>query len=156
MARAQAGEPEAFVTLLHRHDGVLRALAWQVLRDSEAMDEVMGQVFRKAYLGIGGFREGASARAWLSKLTWAACAEELRAHRRAGRERPFPPVGDELDDALVALSPEQRATVMLVDAEGYRYQDAARVLGTPPDTVAGRLAEARALLRRALDAQGSR
>ena len=82
--------------------------------------------------------------------------QELRAHRRAGWERPFPPVGDELDDALVALSPEQRATVMLVDAEGYRYQDAARVLGDAADTVAGRLAEARALLRRALDAQGSR
>ena len=48
--------------------------------------------------------------------------------------------------AIAALPAEQRAVLLLVAVEGYGYQDAAEILGTPPGTVASRLSRARAAL----------
>jgi RNA polymerase sigma-70 factor (ECF subfamily) len=52
--------------------------------------------------------------------------------------------------ALAGLAPEDRAAVLLVDAQGLGYRDAAEVLGVPEGTVASRLNRARAQLRREL------
>jgi RNA polymerase sigma-70 factor (ECF subfamily) len=57
----------------------------------------------------------------------------------------------DLARALDSLPPDQRAAVLLVDAEGLDYADAAEVLGVAPGTIASRLSRARATLRRALD-----
>jgi RNA polymerase sigma-70 factor (ECF subfamily) len=50
--------------------------------------------------------------------------------------------------ALAALSPEQRATLLLVDQLGFGYSAAAAVLGLPEGTVASRLHVARRELKR--------
>lgn len=57
----------------------------------------------------------------------------------------------DLAAALDALVPELRAVVLLVDAEGFGYDEAAAMLGVPAGTVASRLSRARAALRPALD-----
>lgn len=163
--RARAGEQVAFASLLRRHDAALRRLAWHLLRDRHLMDDVLQQAYLKAFLGLRSFRQGASVKAWLSKITWNACIDELRrAHRREVASGDGPPesrlaqrgpagvVGDRmvLDAALSRLPLEQRAVVLLVDAEGYGYKDAAAVLGVAPGTVASRLSRARAALRSSL------
>jgi RNA polymerase sigma-70 factor, ECF subfamily len=52
--------------------------------------------------------------------------------------------------ALAELAPEDRAAVLLVDANGFDYRSAADILDVPEGTVASRLNRARAALRRAL------
>jgi RNA polymerase sigma-70 factor, ECF subfamily len=59
-----------------------------------------------------------------------------------------------LAEALAALAPEDRAAVLLVDAQGFDYRAAAEVLDVPEGTVASRLNRARAHLRRALAEEG--
>jgi RNA polymerase sigma-70 factor (ECF subfamily) len=56
----------------------------------------------------------------------------------------------DLAAALASLPPDMRAAVLLVDAEGLDYQEAAEVLGVARGTVASRLNRARAHLRSAL------
>ena len=56
----------------------------------------------------------------------------------------------DLAAALASLPPELRAVVLLVDAEGLSYAEAAVVLGTPAGTVASRLNRARAHLQAVL------
>jgi RNA polymerase sigma-70 factor (ECF subfamily) len=56
----------------------------------------------------------------------------------------------DLAQALAALPPDERAAVLLVDAQGFNYKDAASVLGVPAGTVASRLSRARRALRRAV------
>ena len=56
----------------------------------------------------------------------------------------------DLANALSGLPPDQRAAVLLVDAEGLDYDAAATVLGVAPGTIASRLSRARAALRAAL------
>jgi RNA polymerase sigma-70 factor (ECF subfamily) len=60
----------------------------------------------------------------------------------------------DLATALALLPPEQRAAVLLVDATGFSYDEAADVLSVPPGTVASRLNHARSALRTTL-AEGS-
>ena len=54
-----------------------------------------------------------------------------------------------------ALSVEDRTAVMLVCVKGLSYQDAARQLGIPRDTLIGHLLRGRLLLIRNLDLKGA-
>jgi RNA polymerase sigma-70 factor (ECF subfamily) len=56
----------------------------------------------------------------------------------------------DLQRALAGLPVDQRAAVLLVDAEGLDYDAAVAVLGVAPGTIASRLSRARAALRAAL------
>jgi RNA polymerase sigma-70 factor (ECF subfamily) len=56
----------------------------------------------------------------------------------------------ELAAALETLAPEDRAAVLMVDAQGFGYRDAAAALGVPEGTNGSRLNRARAILRTAL------
>jgi len=45
------------------------------------------------------------------------------------------------------LPEDQRAAVLLVDAAGFTYEEAAEVLGVRPGTIGSRLSHARSVLR---------
>jgi RNA polymerase sigma-70 factor (ECF subfamily) len=155
------------------------------------MDDVLQDVYVKAYLALSRFRGEASIGSWLYRITYNACMDQLR--RDASRPRAvmsyedfeqagspalsgreassqegvtrtgtgtgrgdYEDVGDtvarrqDLAAALATLSAESRGAVLLVDAEGYSYADAAEILGVKEGTVASRLHQARRTLRRTL------
>ena len=62
---------------------------------------------------------------------------------------------DDLAAALDRLPTDQRAAVMLVDAYGLDYADAAEVLGVRAGTIGSRLSRAHASLRTALERGGT-
>jgi RNA polymerase sigma-70 factor (ECF subfamily) len=112
---------------------------------------------------LPGFRGDAAVGTWLYRIAYNACLDELRRSQRvlpldSLREQPDPRPGvaealsqrSSLADALAELAPEDRAAVLLVDAQGFDYQGAADVLGVPAGTIASRLNRARAALRRTL------
>lgn len=165
LADARAGDPEAFLALVRPHDRALRRLAHRLLGDAGAMDDALQTVYVRAYRALGSFRGGASVATWLHRVAYNVCLDELR--RRSSR--PEQPLGDheppaergadpadvvpvraDLAAALAALPVDVRAAVLLVDAEGFSYRDAASVLGVAEGTVASRLHHGRRALRRAL------
>lgn len=170
-----------FIEALKRHDRELRALAYRLLRDRTAMDDVMQEAYLKAYHGLAGFRGEAQAKTWLYRIVYNACLDRLRSD---GRRREMSLEGGEdsqgadgvsgaaatagvaataadpadvaahrgdLASALATLSPDQRAAVLLVDAMGFSYGEAAEVVGVRPGTIGSRLNHAHALLRATLD-----
>jgi RNA polymerase sigma-70 factor, ECF subfamily len=167
LAQARAGDHRAFRTLVAHYDRGLRALAYRLLGDPGQMDDVLQEVYVKAYRGMATFRGDASAGTWLYRVTYNACLDQLRRSKRADvvpleglAERASPDAGDRaamrssLADALATLSPEQRAAVLLVDAEGFDHATAAHILGVAEGTIHSRLSRAHALLRERLGRKG--
>ena len=156
----------AFGELVAEHDRPLRALAFRLLGDRDAMDDVLQEAYAKALRGLPRFRGDAAPQTWLYRIVYNTCLDELR-RRRRHPELPlesatWPSVPDPgespgqreaLASALASLAPDQRAAVLLVDGEGLDYETAARVLGVRTGTLASRLSRARASLRRALAAE---
>jgi RNA polymerase sigma-70 factor, ECF subfamily len=163
--RARRGDQEAFAALIRHYDPGLRALAFRLLGDRDVMDDVLQEAYVKAFKGLPRFRGDAKLDTWLYRIAYNACLDELRRSRRgddlpladelpsAGPDPGEVAVGrEELARALAALPHDEHAAVLLVDAQGFDYRQAARVLGVPEGTVASRLNRARASLRIALGA----
>jgi RNA polymerase sigma-70 factor (ECF subfamily) len=148
--------------VIREHDRSLRALAFRLLGDAEAMDDVLQEAYAKAYRGIARFRGESAAGTWLYRIVYNACIDELR-RRRPAEQLPDdaeaqPDAADlrlDLAAALATLSAEERAAVLLVDADGFDYGTASRILDIPSGTLASRLHRARATLRAALASEGA-
>lgn len=171
-AKAQGGDSDAFGRLLMSHDDAMRAVAYRMLGDRAAMDDVLQVAYMKAYRNLDRFRAEASFSTWLHRIVVNACYDWLRS---AGRRAESPlyeaanvespvdweyriTVGNQLHEALQTLPPEQRAAVVLVDGQGLSYDEAAEAMEIERGTVASRLNRARAALRNqlAMDEDGNR
>jgi RNA polymerase sigma-70 factor, ECF subfamily len=163
--RAAAGDAGAFIAILKEHDQRLRTLAARLLAgDAHAVDDALQNAYLQAFRAMPRYRHDADIGTWLHRITYNACIDEIRRnHGRphptnaedALRHTPTPgaapdvraTVADTVRRALAALPPDQRAAVVLVDAEGFDHATAARLLGVAPGTVASRLARARSAIR---------
>lgn len=174
---AQKGDLDAFNALVLTYQDHLFGIALRVTTDEDAAADAVQEALISAFRHIAAFR-GGCFRSWLARITVNACYDELRRKSRRpsqpleriardGQEidlndwlyDPAPGTEyqvetSELDGAIRAalgsLSPLYRAAVVLVDVEGYSYEEAARILRVPVGTVRSRLARARANLRLAL------
>ncbi len=166
LERACGGHPEAFAELVRHYDRRLRALAFRLLGDEARMDDALQEAYVKAFRALPGFKRQSNVGTWLYRITYNVCLDELRRGKRTLRlfspePEDAPATGPgpadvavarhDLAAALANLPPDQRAVVLLVDAEGLDYAQAGEVLGVGPGTVASRLSRARAQLRRALE-----
>jgi RNA polymerase sigma-70 factor (ECF subfamily) len=166
LALARSGDRDAFLRLVQPHDRGLRALAYRMLRDRDGMDDALQETYVLAFRGLPRFRGDSSFKTWLYRIAYNVALGELRRSRRLqvvgfedvgeppdGRPEPAEEIALRagLEAALAELAPEDRATVLLVDAQGFDYRAAGEILGVPVGTVASRLNRARAELRRALD-----
>lgn len=156
--------PEGFLEVVRTHDRSLRALAFRLLGDRDRMDDALQEAYLKAYRALPNFRGEAATGTWLYRIVYNTCIDEIRRSARANLV-PVPEIdepapnsdpaevtyrSDELAEALDKLSEQDRALVMLVDAEGLSYQDTAQILDLPMGTIASRLHRARRNLRRSL------
>jgi RNA polymerase sigma-70 factor (ECF subfamily) len=177
LERARRGDQPAFTALVRHYDHRLRALAYRLLGDRAAMDDALQDAYVKAFRGLPGFREEAGLGTWLYRITYRACVDHQRREGRHASATPLTGTADgrdvpaqgsgaepaatavaraDLARALAALPVDQRAAVLLVDAEGFDYDTAAAVLGVAAGTIASRLSRARATLRAALSEGESR
>jgi RNA polymerase sigma-70 factor (ECF subfamily) len=160
--QARRGDARAFVDLIRSFDNGFRRLAYRLLGDREELDDVLQEAYAKAFAALPRFRGDSTLRTWLYRIVYTTCLDHLK------RQRPepvtLPPelegaAADPADlvatrsilaEALARLSPIERAAVLLVDAEGLSYDDAAAIAGVATGTIASRLSRARASLRRSL------
>ena len=165
IAVGRAWGPEEFVEMVRAHDAPLRALAFRMLGDRTLMDDALQEAYLKAFRAQESYRGDASLGTWLYRITYNVCLDLLRSAAR----RPVEPLetaygvtstvadpGDvatsraDLAAALATLPPDQRAAVLLVDADGLDYAAAGQVLGVAAGTVGSRVSRGRAALRAVL------
>ena len=161
-------DEEAFAILLGRHGSMVLDVCRRVLDNHEAEDAFQATFFilaRKA----GAVRKGDSLASWLYGVAVRVSLKmKTAAARRRAQERQVKVVNQPdpaleaaraelrplLDEELGRLPENYRAPLVLCYLEGKTNEQAARELGWPKGTVAGRLARARELLRGRLRRRG--
>jgi len=178
VARATAGDQDAFAQLVTRWERPIYALAYRTLRREEEARDVVQDAFLRAYRGLKGFKGEAKFSSWLYRITLNLCRDWMRKERRAPVAQ-VPEGTDPLDLAdqqaaptesvedLVArremsaavqlamaeLPEEQRTAIMLKEYHGLTFQEIAEMLDCPLSTVKTRLYQGLSVLRRRLERQ---
>lgn len=165
VARAQAGDLEAFESIYRRQAGRVYAICLRMCADPARAEDLTQESFVRAWEKLGLFRGDSPFEAWLRRLTVNVVLSERRSSgRRRTRETPteelsrFPESprprqdghGVDLENAISRLPDGARKVFVLHDVEGYRHAEIARLLGVAPGTSKTQLHRARKLLREAL------
>ena len=163
MLAARRGDADAFRELYRAYRDPVWTLIVSLVGDSSQAQDVMQNVFFKAFRGLGGFRFRSGLFTWIYRIAHNECLNHLRR-----REVPHVPLeaiagsGDEMDrarvsdlesadraalrDAVMQLPFKMREVVILKYQEGLSYGEMSRMLGCAPGTVASRLNRALAEL----------
>ena len=164
VARARAGDFEAFEDLYHGHVRGIYALCLRMTADPSRAEDLTQETFVRAWRKLDQFRGEGGFGAWLRRLAVNLVLSERRGawreRRRAGAAGnvvPFPatPAPDhgstlDLEHAIAVLPAGARRVFVLHDVEGYRHEEIAELLGVATGTSKAQLHRARRLLREAL------
>jgi RNA polymerase sigma-70 factor (ECF subfamily) len=178
VSEVRGGEEAAFEELFRRHRRRVALIASRFFRRREQIEEVVQESFAKAFFALGDFsnRQAESFGAWLARIAFNVCYDELRRLKRrpesslseldedeaarlrerarsAGDARTVETqaVSRELAAKLLArLSPEDRLVLVMLDVEGLSTAEIAEVTGWSVSKVKVRAHRARAHLRRVL------
>lgn len=159
-----SGDKEAFGILMGKYKADIYARVYKKLGNAEDAEDVMQEVFVRAYCGLSGLDHYESFRTWLRRIADNECNNWIRERsRRRGREDEFikrwdRKVLDELSlntcydielaqNALDSLSEIDREVLVLRFYGDMRVEDMAGALGVTPDTIRSRLHRAMKRLR---------
>ena len=166
--RAQGGDLHAFEQLYRDNAGRVFAVCLRVCADRALAEELVQDVFVRAWQKLGSFRGESALSTWLHPLAINVALSERRSRkRRESRvtttddltpfERPeapertlAPTAGVDLEKAISGLPPGARAVFVLHDVEGYKHEEIADLMGVASGTSKAQLHRARRLLREAL------
>jgi RNA polymerase sigma-70 factor (ECF subfamily) len=156
------GQKQAFAALVKRHERSVRAVAMNVLRDHESVQDTAQDAFLKAYENLPSLRRPRAFGPWLMKIT-RRCA--LNTARQQPKETALEPTGaavaqgadgrlDEEEQRLLAavlkLPESEKQVVMLRYFSGQSVRDVAEMLGRSVGTVTKQLSRAHKRLRNIL------
>jgi RNA polymerase sigma-70 factor (ECF subfamily) len=162
---AQRGSADALEELFRRHWRRAHRAAFLVVHDSSAAEDIAQESFLAAIRALERFDRRRPFGPWLHRITVNRAIDHARA-RALRRESalavardPSAPDGYEISDdlvrALVELSPEHRAVVVLRYLLDYTPGEIAEILGLPRGTVNSRLRRGLDRLRPIVEADRS-
>ena len=140
IARAQAGDGEAFGMLVGRYERAVYNLSLRTMREAEEAKDATQEAFFKAYRSLRTFRPGAKFSTWIFTIAYHACCDRLAKKRRYSSdelpERADPSPGPEaeterrdearrLRNAIDALPDKYRAVITLYHLQGKQYDEIA-------------------------------
>ena len=157
----------AFEAVIRAQDAQLRGFAQRLVGGD--VDDVMQVAYLAAFRAMPSFRGDASMSSWLHRIGYTTALNQVRTSGRRRRHDEFGAVAEiggdmaagvsgrvDLSRALAQLPIDQCAALLLVDGQGFSYDEAAVVLGVNAGTVASRLSRARAQVRVLLGDEGRR
>ena len=171
------GDKHAYAQLVETHSDKIYRLALKMLGDEQDAEDVLQEVFIKAYNNIQGFEGRSKVSTWLYRIAVNESLMLLR--KRKGmtvnidqeyetddgelmprqitdwcclpeKELMSAETRQAIDRAIQTLSDANRAAFLLRDVEGLSTQDAAEVLNISESALKVRLMRARMALRESL------
>ena len=160
---SQRGDTLAFNRLVLKWEKKVFNIALRILQERDEAEEATQEIFLQAYRNIKRFRQASRFSTWLYRIALNHCITRIRQrppgvhlsldegdnavypHKQLHiPETQFERVlrleqHDRVNDALVHLTPEQRAVVELKFFQGMTFEDIAAVLEIPLSTIKSRL-----------------
>jgi RNA polymerase sigma-70 factor, ECF subfamily len=153
------GDAEAFTTLYERHSHAAFSLAYRVMGERQAAEDLAQDAFLKLWWSATSYRpERGSVRTWLLSIVRnrgidqirsqaSRCRTQEKIEASAPRSQPSEAFAetlrnsqrDQVREALDALPPEQLKILELAYFSGYTHVEIAELLGVPLGTVKGRM-----------------
>ena len=173
------GDAHSFKKLYQRHHHKVRSTLFQ-LCGSDGLDDLVQDVFLRAWKGLGKFRQSSQFSTWLYRIAFNVASDRRKSLAKM-RSRNISVEDEQLenlsDDAiardgyqqaglnqmhyqdlmqrgLAKLSEDHRAVLVLHDLEELPQKDIAEILSIPLGTVKSRLFHARSAIKKFLEAQG--
>jgi RNA polymerase sigma-70 factor (ECF subfamily) len=165
------GDPSRFEPLVQKYSPRLFAMARRYARRQDEVEDIVQEIWLKAYQRLGTFRGDAPFEHWLMRLAVRTCYDFLRKHQR-NRESSFTELTDAendwLDGFLAApeeapedadaarqlvgrileeLSPDARLVITLLEIEDRSVKEIAALTGWSPTLVKVRAFRARAKMK---------
>lgn len=168
VAACLAGDRSAFDELVDRYQGPLFNAAYRITGSVDDAMDATQTAFVRAFEKLHTFDPRYRFFSWIYRIVVnqslnivdrrrdeSALEPELAANggspETAAHDRDR---ARSLERALLDLSPEHRAVVVLKHLDGFSYQEIGEMLGVPEKTVKSRLFDARRRLRRILEKRG--
>ena len=166
---AKAGNQTAFRHLVEKYEGLVASTAIGMLGRCPEAEDIGQAVFLNFYHSMEKFRGDSALGTYLTRITINLCLNELKKRQRKARwsfwtEKPEHPVsheetdslevmerGERVRQAVLRLSPEYRAVVVLRWMEERTTAEMAEMLGIPMGTVLSRLHRAQLKLKEWLE-----
>jgi len=162
------GDEHAFEILLLRYQGPVFNAVLRMVRNRDEAADLTQTAFLKAYEQLGKFDSRHKFFSWLYRIAVNEAINHVKRRRRlepligdwvsAARSPEDALVGSDLSlhvqDALMSLSIDSRAVLVLRHFEGCSYDEIAVIVGVPVKTVKSRLFSARGQLKELLESRG--
>lgn len=166
IARTQAGEAAAFDELIVKYSPRLYGLVYNMTSNHEDTNDLMQDIWAKAFRSIKGFRGKSSFYTWIHSIGVNMTINFLKKRGRrhhlslddvdagvqndkefiemtAGstpvREADLGELQKRLNEAMQKLSNDHRAVVTMFDIQGMPHAEIAKILGISEGTVRSRL-----------------
>lgn len=178
VAAAQAGDPEAFVTLLNQYSRHIYRLGLNITGNHHDAEDVLQEASLKAYTAIADFQGNSRFYTWLVRIAVNVALGKLRKRAlwketsldepRESEDGSYIPLeieswGDDpekavlnselqqiLAEAIQKLDPKSRTIFTLRDVEKFSIEETAKMLGVSIPVVKTRLLRSRLKLREEL------
>lgn len=166
---ALEGKREAFEELAERYSGKLYNAALRITGTPEDALDATQNALLKAYDNLSSFDPSYRFYTWIYRIQMNEALNLVHKRRRfvsLPSEMPAPTqatperevlgreTGSAIETALLELTPDYRAVVVLRHFHGLSYEEMAEILGVPAKTVKSRLFTARRELRQKLSDRG--
>ena len=166
IARTQAGDATAFDELIVKYSPRLYGLVYNMTSNHEDTNDLLQDVWAKAYRSINGFRGQSSFYTWIHSIGVNMTINFLKKRGRRHhmslddidsgiqndkefleltstsspvREADLSELQKRLNEALQKLSHDHRAVVTMFDIQGMPHAEIAKILGISEGTVRSRL-----------------
>ena len=160
--RHLSGDPDAFRLLYEKYGEKVFASAYRIVGEHHAAADLVQEVFVKIHGELKTFKFESKFSTWLFRVTVnhalnraSEVVRHARIHDKIGKDgrgdpggtREGRPVDDEVQRALLQLSPKLRTVISLRYLEGLSYEEIAEILEISIGTVKSRLFLAHETLR---------
>ncbi len=167
------GDCEAFAPLIERYKLSIYRIVYRMVHNRDDTEDLVQEIFIKAYNGINGFKAGNRFFPWLSRIALNHTLNFIKKEKKVDVQ-PLdwvPNYADNKNDpvqimenkvlrekiaqAMEQLPEDHRAILVLRIEEELSYEEISQVLGIPRGTVMSRLARARQRLKEIFEQKGN-